>query len=222
MNLYSKLWKVFSFEHMPIEELIEISSLVDEGKYNPGLLVDKKGNVDQIAGVIVALINEKSTSALGNKLYEDINELIVSKNQIIVNANSGKELYDKLIHEQAVGKYTIHRQKNGYRFALKAPSGEILAMSELYSSADSCMRGIESVRKNTNGSVEDQTNNQYDKVPHPKFEVYTDKNGEFRFRLKAKNGEIIAVSEGYKSKQSCLSAIGLVKYNAISNTIEKA
>ncbi len=47
-----------------------------------------------------------------------------------------------------------------------------------------------------------------------KFEVYKDKKGEFRFRLKAGNGEIIATSEGYTSKQGCLNGIESVKKNA--------
>jgi uncharacterized protein YegP (UPF0339 family) len=46
------------------------------------------------------------------------------------------------------------------------------------------------------------------------FEVYKDKSGEFRFKLKAPNGEIIATSEGYKSKASCLEGIESVKKNA--------
>ena len=50
---------------------------------------------------------------------------------------------------------------------------------------------------------------------HPKFEVYTDKAGEFRFRLKATNGQVIAVSEGYKAIASCLNGIESVKKNAV-------
>ncbi|EPG73403.1 PF07411 domain protein [Leptospira fainei serovar Hurstbridge str. BUT 6] len=49
-----------------------------------------------------------------------------------------------------------------------------------------------------------------------KFEVYTDKGGKFRFRLKAGNGEIIAASEAYESKQACLHGIESVKTNAAS------
>ena len=44
--------------------------------------------------------------------------------------------------------------------------------------------------------------------------MYTDKAGEYRFRLKAKNGEVIAVSEGYKTKTSCENGIESVKNNA--------
>ncbi|XDD48580.1 YegP family protein (plasmid) [Leptospira sp. WS39.C2] len=49
-----------------------------------------------------------------------------------------------------------------------------------------------------------------------KFEIYKDKAGEFRFRLKAANGEIIASSEGYSSKQACENGINSVKNNAAS------
>jgi uncharacterized protein YegP (UPF0339 family) len=52
-----------------------------------------------------------------------------------------------------------------------------------------------------------------------KFEVYTDKAGEYRFRLKAPNGEIIAVSEGYHSKQSCMNGIQSVKKNVLKPKI---
>lgn len=47
-----------------------------------------------------------------------------------------------------------------------------------------------------------------------KFEVYKDKNGEFRFRFKASNGETMFGSEGYKAKASALKAIESIKKNA--------
>jgi uncharacterized protein len=47
-----------------------------------------------------------------------------------------------------------------------------------------------------------------------KFELYADKGGKFRFRLKAGNGEIIAVSEAYNSKASAKNGIASVKRNA--------
>ena len=49
---------------------------------------------------------------------------------------------------------------------------------------------------------------------HPKFEIYADKAGEFRFRLKATNGEIIGVSEGYKALKSAENGIASVQKNA--------
>ncbi|MBE9639179.1 YegP family protein [Salipiger mangrovisoli] len=47
-----------------------------------------------------------------------------------------------------------------------------------------------------------------------KFELYKDKAGEFRFRLKAGNGEIILVSEGYKQKASAENGVASVRRNA--------
>ncbi len=47
-----------------------------------------------------------------------------------------------------------------------------------------------------------------------KFEVYKDARGEFRFRFKAPNGEIMFGSEGYKAKTSALSAIDSIKKHA--------
>jgi uncharacterized protein YegP (UPF0339 family) len=54
-----------------------------------------------------------------------------------------------------------------------------------------------------------------------KFEVYHDKAGEYRFRLKAANGEIIAVSQGYKSHAACLKGIESVKANAAAAPVEE-
>ncbi|MFJ8443396.1 YegP family protein [Kitasatospora griseola] len=47
-----------------------------------------------------------------------------------------------------------------------------------------------------------------------KFEIYEDKAGKFRFRLKAGNGEIIAIGEAYNSKGACEKGIDSVKRNA--------
>ena len=114
-----------------------------------------------------------------------------------------------------MGKFAVKTVKTGIKFNLKANNGEIIATSEVYTSRAACMNGIESVRKNAVAAkLEDQTVEDFQTVTNPKFEVYTDKAGEFRFRLKARNGEIIAVSEGYKAKTSCMNGIDSVRRNA--------
>ena len=114
-----------------------------------------------------------------------------------------------------MGKFAIKRVKTGIKFNLKAGNGEIIATSEVYSSESACKNGIESVRKNAPvANLEDQTMEGFETLTNPKFEVYTDKAGEFRFRLKARNGEIIAVSEGYTRRSSCLNGIESVRKNA--------
>ena len=114
-----------------------------------------------------------------------------------------------------MGKFVIRRTNTGIKFDLKAGNGEVIATSEVYSSEDACRKGIASVRKNAPAAaVEDQTVEGFAQEKHPKFEVYTDKAGEFRFRLKATNGQIIAVGEGYKAKAGCLNGITSVQKNA--------
>ena len=122
-----------------------------------------------------------------------------------------------------MGKFVIKNTNTGVKFDLKAGNGEVIATSEVYASLDSCKNGVESVRKNAPvAGVEDQTVENFEAVKHPKFEVYTDKAGEFRFRLKAKNGEIIAVSEGYKEKAGCMNGIESVKKNAADAEVVEA
>jgi len=54
------------------------------------------------------------------------------------------------------------------------------------------------------------------------FELYTDKAGEYRFRLKAGNGEVIAISEGYSSKSAALNGIDSVRRNAADAEVVEA
>ena len=114
-----------------------------------------------------------------------------------------------------MGKFVIKEAKTGYMFNLKAGNGEIIATSEVYSSLDACKNGVASVAKNAPiANLEDQTVEGFETQKNPKFEVYADKRGEFRFRLKATNGQIIAVGEGYKAKASCLKGIDSIRRNA--------
>ena len=115
-----------------------------------------------------------------------------------------------------MGKFVITTTKNGeFTFNLKATNGQvILSASESYTGEDGVKGGIESVKKNALAHVEDQTVENFETLTHPKYEVYQDKAGEYRFRLKAKNGQNIGKSEGYKTKASCLNGIESVGKNA--------
>ena len=121
-----------------------------------------------------------------------------------------------------MGKFVIKSAANGkgFKFDLKAGNGEVIASSEVYSSMKSCEAGIASVVRNAPiAPVEDQTEEGV-REKCPKFEVYVDKAGEFRFRLKAVNGQIIATGEGYKAKASCLNGIESIRKNALDAPIE--
>ena len=121
-----------------------------------------------------------------------------------------------------MGKFVIKETKTGFTFRLKAGNGEIIGTSEVYKAESSCKNGIASVAKNAPiAAIEDQTTEEFEKAKNPKFEVYTDKAGETRFRLKAANGEIILASEGYAAKKSCLNGIESVRKNAVDAEIVK-
>ena len=114
-----------------------------------------------------------------------------------------------------MGKFVIKQAKTGFMFNLKAGNGEVIATSEVYTTLDACRNGVASVAKNAPvAALEDQTVEGFATEKNPKFEVYADKRGEFRFRLKATNGQIIATGEGYKAKASCLKGIESIRKNA--------
>ncbi len=119
-----------------------------------------------------------------------------------------------------MGKFVIRQVTTGCTFRLKARNGEVIATSEVYSGEAACRKGIASVAKNAPiAGLYDSTDANAEAVSNPKFEVYLDKSQAFRFRLKAKNGETIAVSEGYTSKQACLNGIESVRKNAVDADI---
>ena len=121
-----------------------------------------------------------------------------------------------------MGKFVIRNTNTGIKFDLKAGNGEVIATSEVYTTEVACKKGIASVQKNAPvANVENQTADGYAVEKHPKFEVYTDKAGEYRFRLKATNGQVIATSEGYKALAGCMNGIESVKKNAVDAAIEK-
>ena len=121
-----------------------------------------------------------------------------------------------------MGKFLVKKTNTGIKFDLKAGNGEVIATSEVYKTKGACLNGVKSVIANApKANIEDQTAEGFEKAKHPKFEIYTDKAGEFRFRLKATNGQIIATSEGYNAKSGCLNGIESVRKNAAEGKIEE-
>jgi len=103
---------------------------------------------------------------------------------------------------------------------LKASNGSIIATSQTYTSKSSCLNGIQSIKNNAPiASIEDQSLEGAEIQTHPKFEIFVDKGGSYRFRLKATNGNIIAASQGYSSKSKCKNGIESIKRHAELATI---
>lgn len=107
------------------------------------------------------------------------------------------------------GKFEVYKDRAGdFRFALKASNGQTILTGEAYKSKAACVKGIESVKKNS----------QKDTA----FEVYQDKKGGYRFRLLAANKETIGQGEAYTSKSGCTKGIESVKKNAADSEVVEA
>jgi len=117
-------------------------------------------------------------------------------------------------------KFVIREIKEGFLFDLKAANGEVILSSQVYSSLATCKNGIESVKQNApDAAVEDQTIEGFTEEKNPKFEIYLYKNGDYRFRLNAKNGQVIGSGERYKSKTGCQNGIQSIKKNSVDAVI---
>ena len=111
-----------------------------------------------------------------------------------------------------MSKFSVNLSWAGYLYNLVADNNQIIMTSQLYTSKDACLKGVESVQNNaSDANVEDQTVKDFEIKGNPKFEVYKDDAGKFRFHLKAGNGQIIGTSHDYSTKASCLKGVESVK-----------
>lgn len=119
-----------------------------------------------------------------------------------------------------MGKFELKATDKGASFNLLATNGQIVASSQVYKSVRSAKAGIASVTANAPiAEIENQTEAGFTKLKFPKFEVYTDKAKKTRFRLRAKNGQIIVVGEAYETVKACLAGVASVKKNAVDAKI---
>ena len=110
-----------------------------------------------------------------------------------------------------MSKFMIRQVSSGVKFDLHSPNGQVIATSEVYESMAYCRKGIEAARKTAPAAkLEDQTQ-AHSNLTNPKFELYRDKQGLFRFRLRARNGKIIVFSEAYGAKSACEAGIEAVR-----------
>ena len=119
-----------------------------------------------------------------------------------------------------MGKFEILQTKTGVKFNLKAGNGEVIASSQVYKAERYCRKGIASVIANApKAAVEDQTVEGFKVAKHPKFEIYKDKAGEFRFHQKNTNGKVIVTGEGYKAMHGCKNGIESIRKNSVDAKI---
>ena len=120
-----------------------------------------------------------------------------------------------------MGKFVISPKGEKVYFNLHAKNKEVILSSQDYKTVRGAMKGVSSVIRNAPiANMEDQTKENWVKEKNPKFQIYKDKGGEFRFRLIAANGKNIGHSEGYKAMQGCKNGIASVQKNAENYEVE--
>ncbi len=122
------------------------------------------------------------------------------------------------------GSFEIKKSKDGrFVFNLYAKNRVIVATSQIYSSAQSAITGINSVVANAEkAAIEDQTLKSFIPQSFPKWEIYIDKAGQFRFRLLASNGSCVCHSQGYTQKSTCKKGIESIIRTVKNAEIDKA
>ena len=113
-----------------------------------------------------------------------------------------------------MGKFVIRCVSTGCKFDLLAGNGQVIATSEVYETEAACRKGIRSVQKSAPVAKLADLTREGKQPSNPKFELFQDKAGEYRFRLKARNGQVVAVSENYTTKAACEDGIESVRKNA--------
>lgn len=120
-----------------------------------------------------------------------------------------------------MGEISQKRSAAGWHFLIKAENGQVIATSESYSSAAACRKGMESVlRCAPTAPVWDLTDPDAPTPANPRFELFRDKAGRYRFRLRSRNSRIIAASEGYETRSACLGGIASLRRNVHKQTDE--
>lgn len=125
----------------------------------------------------------------------------------------------------ANGKFDIRRAKDGrYFFSLYASNHAVIAYSQIYSSTSAVNTGINSVIANSpKAAIEDTTLKNPTPLPCPKWEIYIDKAGQYRFRLYAVNGLCVChSSHGYTTKGGCKGGIESIKRFSAEARVDKS
>ncbi len=115
-------------------------------------------------------------------------------------------------------------QKGFYRFSLQAVNHQIVLTSQNYATLSSCREGVETIKRNALSPIEDLTlQKAKPSLKYPKYEVYVDTAGEFRYRLLASNGQNIAMTEdGYATKAGCMNGIEAISRAAVDAEVDES
>ena len=204
---------------------MEETAPVKEEKQTTATKVNKKDEVkdsakteDTKSAKKVVKNNTESVSA------KKINEEKIASPEEKSAIPEPKSTSDNSSNETITGRFEINRSKDGkkYFFNLYASNKVGIATSQMYSSAQSALIGIKSVIANAaTAPIEDQSLKKYEELPFPKWIIYIDKGGKYRFHLCAANGSNVCHSQGYTTKAACKNGIDSIIRSSKNAEIDK-
>lgn len=192
-----------------------VSKLAEESTSPQKPTTEKKKNVSKI----------KEETKAEDKVEEKTDEEIDASFSEAENAKISEAVAKaEKKSGHALARFEIKKAKDGrFVFNLFAPNRVIVATSQIYSSSTSAVNGIKSIAVNApKAPIEDTSLKSFSPLGFPKWEIYVDKGGQYRFRLYAPNGSCIVHSQGYTSKASCKNGISSIVKNAPDAIIDKS
>ncbi len=123
------------------------------------------------------------------------------------------------------GRFIITKTpKKFYRFSLQAANYQTVLTSKNYTTLATCRDGLETIKKNAQAPIEDQTLlKATSSLKYPKYEVYFDNEDKFRYRLLASNGQNVAMAEdGYATKAGCMNGIDAISRAAVDAEVDES
>ncbi|MBE6533194.1 MAG: DUF1508 domain-containing protein [Ruminococcaceae bacterium] len=171
-----------------------------------------------------ATVESKKAEVKKTTVKKATTEKAVEKQKTVEEKKNSPAPAEIEVKDKKTGRFEIKKAKDGrFVFNLYAPNHIIVATSQVYSSSSAAVNGIQSIIANAEKApIEDNTLKNPTKQSYPKWEMYIDKGGEYRFRLYATNGNCVVHSQGYKQKSSCKNGIDSIIRCAKNAEIDKS
>ena len=208
----------------------EINNTVDNDlAITDSISSEPENEAENEAVVITAdIANNEEVLYSGMQVEEDDKE---SENEDNALKNESEDTFaevapvtEKEFSNNYTGRFEINRTKDGKKFFfnLYASNKVGIATSQMYSTAQNALNGVRSVITNApKAPIEDQSLKSYETLPYPKWEIYIDNGGKFRFRLSASNGSCVCHSQGYTTKTACKNGINSIIRSSRNAEIDK-
>ena len=191
-------------------------SVVEEPiKEEKPVLQNKKKSVKNSPTALSAQLKKAKKAKVKDSVFDEETNIetkaVTSEPKVVESESKETVVEEEKKSSRYVGKWKIKEIGDGeFSSFLYASNGQLLLTSEVYASADGARAGIATITKN---------------VALEKFEIHSDKNGRYFYKVKSSANRLLCVGETYNTKNACLKSVASVKKfcqdSIILDTIEK-